>query len=587
MGRARHGRWREAGQKWVATPWLTLILVLNIATSVSTRGICPPRCSCDDALKAAACVGAALEVVPIQLNPEATHINLTENKIENLHFTLGFYIQVETLDISHNQIETLGTGNFETNDKLISLNISNNGILALEKNTFTGLVALVTLNLEYNKISSINVHTFKDLKKLQELRLSNNKLIDFESGVFKPLVNLKVLLVDNNQLLEIPSENLAYTPVLEYLSMCNNYLQNLSEFTASNLKKLKRLEIAENVISTIHPSAFDGLISLQYLNMNDNNLTFVPTPALSKLINLTHLALNGNFFDALSPVSFQSLFHLRHLHLSGLPRLSKIDARAFVDNINLEKLWMNDNIRVTVIPTRTFHGNPRLTHISIKNNNVFMLHSSHFPLDQLQSLQLSGNPLHCNCSLLWLWELGRDASKQSPSNSTESTDLYVDFPGIYCASPENLKNTLLISVPESTISCSMTWITIITILLSIGILVSVSGSVLYYMGILRRCGKEKSKHVMTDSDLSSNLPKMGNGIMYATNHQRPSDDKMDINRYLMMNPSIQENYHSTPPWHTMNKSQIPEDTMESMYQQYAYESIPHHKTMDRPHIVYV
>lgn len=576
----------DAGS-WVLGLWLVCgVLVWGRA---GARGICPPRCECDDTRRAAACVGSGLEVVPIQLNPEANHINLTHNRIHNVHYTLGFYTELVTLDISHNEINDLGSRSFESNANLVHLDISDNSIEVLEKNTFTGLKSLISLNLNINKISELNIHAFRDLGLLEELNLSNNKIISFDDGVFRPLINLRVLLLENNQLLDIPTENLAYTVNLELLSLSGNFIENISESAAPGLRRTRRLELAGNVISAIHPAALDGLVALQYLNLNDNNLTAVPTAALSKLSNLTHLSLNGNFFETIPPVSFQSLFHLRHLHLSGLARLFRIDARAFVDNINLERIWMNDNILITAIPTRTFHGNPRLTQISIKNNNIFTLHASHFPLDQLSSLQLAGNPLHCNCTILWLWTLGQEQAKLSfpLPNATEYSSLFVDFPDIFCETPENLHNSLLFKVPESAIRCSIGWITILTIVLSLSTLISVAGSILYYLGALKRCSKTKSKHGLGGTDLTSDLPRLGNGLMYGTNHQRPSDDKMEINRYLMIAPPIPDNYHSTPPWHAKNKTPMNGDSLENMYQQLGYESIPHHKTMDRPHIVYV
>lgn len=555
--------------------------------AVALGGLCPPRCVCDDAAQSAACVAAALQVIPIQFNPEVAHVNLTRNNIQNLQMSLYIYPKLATFDISHNSIDSLGDKNFDSNADLVYLNASHNAIEKVDKNAFVGLKSLKMLDLDGNQITSIHLLAFKDLLNLQELRLSNNKLVSFDAGLFKPLVNIKTLTLDNNQLLEVPTENLVFTVNLEYLTLSGNLLTSVRESSASNLKRLKRLEIADNVISDIHHSALDGLVSLQYLNLNQNNLSAIPTVALSKLSNLTHLSLSENIFEAIPPVSFQSLFHLRHLHLSGLEKVTKIDARAFVDNINLERIWMNNNLKVSTIPIKTFHGNPKLTHISIKNNALSSLHASHFPLEQLQSLKLSGNPLHCNCSLLWLWKLRQEHSTSATFNVSEISSVHIDFSEILCATPEHLKNTLLAEIPESEIKCSINWITIMSAVLLVGVVVSIAGSILYYVGGLKRCSKDKTKHVMADSDLTSNLPKMSNGIMYGANHQRPSDDKVEINRYLMMAPQVQDTYHSTPPWHTMNKAPMNGDLVENMYQQFGYESIPHHKTMDRPHIVYV
>jgi Leucine-rich repeat (LRR) protein len=73
--------------------------------------------------------------------------------------------------------------------------------------------------------------------------------------------------------------------------------------------------------------------------------------------------------------------------------------RAFIDNVNLQILSMDDNEQFSDLPGNLFHGNLNLIELSIKNNKLFQLDAIQFPLDQLKKLTLADNPFVCNCSL--------------------------------------------------------------------------------------------------------------------------------------------------------------------------------------------
>lgn len=570
------------------TKWRWCIVVVAWSWGAAASTLCPARCACDDALRAASCANASLEFVPIQLNPEATHINLTHNSISNLLYTFQFYTQLTVLDISHNKIQDLGSKNFENNVDMTHLNLSHNFLKRLDVNTFVGLKKLVDLDLSNNQILNINIESFKDLSVLERLDLSGNKLVSFELDTFEPLSSLKVLALKNNSILDIPSSNLIHLIRLEFLDLSQNLIQQIPKQGVPYLKELKHIDLNSNIIENIDQLGFQNLPALRHLDLSDNNMTSIPTSALSKLSNLSHLYLSGNFFQNVTALSFQSLFHLRHLHLSRLFELEKIDTRAFVDNINLQKIWMNENIKVREVPSRLFHGNPKITHIYIKNNALETLEASHFPIDRLQELEISGNPFVCNCSLLWLWKLGRECEINMKKTDNSSVILKIDYEDVKCAAPEHLKGDLLVSILESEFGCSNGWVIVAVVVLTVSIIISLVGGGLYFMGPLKKCKGDKSKQVMTSVMLNSDVSKLSNGLGYST-RSREQDNKRDVDRYLMIGSSVTNNFHSlNPPWHSVDKNPYyQEDSEEHIYQQFAYETIPHHRTPEKPHIVYV
>ncbi|CAG9581235.1 unnamed protein product [Danaus chrysippus] len=568
--------------------WRWLVVALAWASSAAARTLCPPRCACDDALRAASCANAGLEIVPIQLNPEATHINLTHNSIDNLLYTFGFYTQLTILDISYNRVRDLGSKNFDNNLEMTHLNVSHNALKQLDKDTFVGLKRLLDLDLSDNDISSIHPQIFKDLSVIERLDLSSNMLVTFEADTFEPLSSLRILSLRNNSILEIPSANLIFLVHLEFLDLSENLIQVVEKHGIPFLKELKHLNLNSNIIESIDQLGMHNLPSLRHLDLSDNNLTTIPTSALSKLSNLSHLYLSGNFFQNISSLSFQSLFHLKHLHLSRLHELEKIDARAFVDNINLQKIWMNENLNVREVPPRVFHGNPKLTHIYIKNNALETLEASHFPIDTLQELEISGNPFVCNCSILWLWNLGRACEIPSKKSDNSSTILKIDYEEVKCAAPAHLSGVLFVQIPESEFGCSSGWVVVAIVVLTGSIIISVVGGVLYFMGPLKKCKGDKSKQVMNTVMLNGDVSKLSNGLGYSTRTREP-ENKREVDRYLMIGSTVTNNFHSlNSPWHSVDKSPYyQEDSEEHIYQQFAYETIPHHRTPEKPHIVYV
>ncbi|XP_013100108.2 uncharacterized protein LOC106082265 isoform X2 [Stomoxys calcitrans] len=418
LHRITHVRWRLTSSisgvttvtsSLFSIPWLHLssLLLILLSYHQHTQAFCPSKCQClgGDANSKAFCVNAALEDVPIQLNPETKYINLTLNKIRNIQFTLPFYMKLEILDLSRNIIETLGSKNFEYQTEMRTLNLSHNSVSSLQKDAFKGLRNLLVLDLGYNRIDVVDHTAMNDLTSLVELDLTNNNIMSLEDNTFGNLMSLDILIFKNNQLLDIPANNLHHLQSLKSLDLSDNLVEYIRNDSFEGLRELVTLTVRGNVISELDLSAFEGLITLKHLDLANNNLTMVPTQQLSKLSNLTHLTLSGNRFTHLPAVGFLNLFHLRELHLNRLDFLQRIDSRAFVDNTHLQILHLNNNPLLGELPMRLFQGNPNIVEVYMQANSLQTLYAAQFPIDQLEKLYLGDNPLQCNCTLFWLWRL--------------------------------------------------------------------------------------------------------------------------------------------------------------------------------------
>lgn len=555
--------------------------LLVVAVIDLTVGICPARCRCNDDALSASCESANLDFLPIQLNPEVQHINLSDNKITKIDF-LHNYNNLVSLDLSFNKIQKLGAGIFEYQRNLKHLNLSNNEIRNISKDSLKGLRALVNLDLSFNNLEEFHKLAFKELHSLRVLKLSNNQITYLETGLFQAAKYLEELWLDNNQLLEVPYAVFADVVVLQYLSLSNNLVDSVGEDQMPNLTDLRTLLLDGNVINEIHPGALSRLISLDALDLSDNNFTAIPTGSLAKLSNLTKLKLSGNFISAVPPVAFRGLFHLRFLHLDRQDVLKSIDSRAFVDNINLERVWLDDNIALENLPTRLFHGNPHVVQVSITNNQLTTLEAAHFPLDQLKYLRLGGNPLECNCSLLWLWRLAQEQNKLKNANHTDS-GLTIDSDSIRCAGPEPLHNLLLEQATESQIGCSMSLITTISAIASVCLLLGTASALLYFSPFgrklrsqrHRRDGRSEKPELPNEIAPCSNGTNLGNMRGMAHHYEDPR-----INKYMIGPPLIRD-YPILSHCNWEKYGPEPVSLPVDMYRQFDASG------KARPHIVYV
>ncbi|KAE8751231.1 hypothetical protein FOCC_FOCC002059 [Frankliniella occidentalis] len=310
--------WRQRLRPPPGTRWrLPLLLALALAVAPAAA-FCPAGCVCNTLR--ISCEDAGLDVVPFQLNPEASTITLRGNNILSVEYTVNFYQHLQQLDVSQNRLQSLGSKNFDALERLVSLNVSGNELGALGKDAFRGLRALRVLDLSDNLLEQLDRHAFAEMHDLWELHLRRNRLAAVADGVFDALVNLRVLQLADNQLLAVPSGALGRLTSLRALHLSGNLLEDLGAQAFAPLRELAALALANNVIAEVHPAALEGLVALERLDLADNNVTAVPTVPLASLRRLSYLDLSGNMFAAVGPGAFHGLAELRVLRLNRLVR---------------------------------------------------------------------------------------------------------------------------------------------------------------------------------------------------------------------------------------------------------------------------
>ena len=383
-------------------------LVLLVQLPLSST-LCPNECNCDG-LKTV-CSSGGLDIIPHFLNPRITTLRVTNNKVKKLDGALTFYSDLVALDLSQNQFHHLGRQPFIGQHKLQQLNLSHNFISSLghtskkrKHQTFKGPTHLQTLDLSKNVLTSISNHTFSDLQNLVELKLSSNKLSRISSNAFLGLSRLRMLHLDNNQLATLSAAWLVPLRSLRFLYVSENRLSTISAHTFKPLMALRVVDLHNNQLASLDESAFKGARSLDTLDLSNNLLEEIPTDSLSKVTKLKQLKLSSNPVMEIKENAFQELYDLEDLQLDQMVSLLGISGHAFVDNIRLSILNLENNPVLDPLPYGIFDSNPLMKSVSFRNNSWTTLAIQQVPTQSLKQLQLEGLPLSCNCSMIWLWQ---------------------------------------------------------------------------------------------------------------------------------------------------------------------------------------
>lgn len=257
--------------------------------------------------------------------------------------------------------------------------------------------------------------------------------------------------------------------------------------------------------------------------------------------------------------------------------------RAFVDNTFLQTISLDNNPSFADVPAKLFHGNPNLVEISMRENDLRTLDAAQFPLDRLQRLYLAGNPLECNCSLLWLWRLTNglqyhtldttssvsSVSGDASSSSSLTNPLVLDKDQIGCDVWEEdviVQRHILKQMSESEIKCPAHIITIISAVLSVFLVVATGASVLFYMRLVR---KKKRLSMTERKNVNERIVPQ-------------QVDKLELERYLAAQ-ELQNEYRALRPWELPVKELIEEPDHYERFDDFRYDN----RRPNKPHVVYV
>lgn len=428
---------------------ISLLSLAFFVCSVSALANCPPGCQCDDNTLIVQCGEGQLDVLPIALNPSIQRLVIKANKIKTIDSSIQFYAELTFLDLSSNHLMTIPQRTFAYQRKLQELHLNQNKIGQISNKTFIGLSSVTVLNLRGNLISELHQGTFSPLAKIEELNLGENRIGFIDPKAFEGLSQLRILYLDDNALTSVPDPVIFQAmPNLAELFLGMNTLLSIQPAAFQDLKGLTRLNLKGAGLRNITHEAFKGLEALRVLDLSDNRLARIPTVALSSLVRLEDLTMGQNDFEIISEGAFVGLKQLKRLEISGALRLKRIMNGAFGTNSNLEFLSLSSNKMLAEVQEGALSGLPHLRHVILKANALTTLAEGLFPWQDLITLDISENPLACDCRVMWM----RNLLVARNATMTDSSSV----PDVLCEFPERLRGEALKNLNPTLMGCSHT-----------------------------------------------------------------------------------------------------------------------------------
>jgi Leucine-rich repeat (LRR) protein len=202
-----------------------------------------------------------LALEEIENTNEITNILLNNNLLQQISPVIVCFQYLETLDLSSNQLKTLGNELCRLT-KLRTLIVKENFLedTSLPKDLMN-LDRLEVINFSGNLFTQFP-YQLLELKSLREIYLGSNKIGHLPRN-FENLQRLEVLYLGGNQIKLVPDE-LCQLRNLTSLNLSNNHIQNLPKNIAK-LRNIKNLALHGNDLATLP-------IELVKLNLHELSL---------------------------------------------------------------------------------------------------------------------------------------------------------------------------------------------------------------------------------------------------------------------------------------------------------------------------
>lgn len=330
-------------------------------------------------------------------------LNLTTNCIRDVN-KIGFGVRlrglgecsggvdIRHLDLSHNEIKTLGNESDITKLKrLQGLYLQHNELIEIAGGALDGLISLRVFNISNNNLRSLPEGLFTSSRELREIYLQNNEITDLASGIFHRLEQLLVLDLSGNKLTSnhIDDETFLGLIRLIVLNLSHNSLSHIEGNTFKDLFFLQILDLRNNSIQHIQDNAFLSLYNLHTLNLAENRLHNINAHHFNGLFVLSKLTLSGNKLRSIDKQAFRNCSDLKELDLSS-NNLDEVP-EALKELSFLKTLDLGEN-KISGFGNGSFKGLSQLTGLRLIDNDIGNLTKGMFwDLTSLQVLNLAKN----------------------------------------------------------------------------------------------------------------------------------------------------------------------------------------------------
>jgi len=200
-------------------------------------------------------------------------LNLASNQLVSFPYDILRHQNLETLDVSNNQIVRVDPERVVHTLSLIKLDMSANRLKEFPSWVGTSFPRLAKLVLRGNEIREIPNKSF-GFRSIKEINLSHNVIVRVSANFFKSCL------------------------LLEKIDLSHNVLETLPNFTPSTLSRLSQVKLAHNRLEECRPfyipRSLLSIPSLQIVDLSDNRITQMPNPQMWTARGLKELSLARN-----------------------------------------------------------------------------------------------------------------------------------------------------------------------------------------------------------------------------------------------------------------------------------------------------
>ncbi|XP_068626944.1 leucine-rich repeat-containing protein egg-6 [Battus philenor] len=227
--------------------------------------------------------GNSIEKIHNQAFHKLVELNYLDLSYNDLDFISGLLIkeniELDIFKISNNpRLKHLPAEGFACSAEQFNIYLfdaSNCGLEEIENDSLKTFTALSQINLSGNNIKSIGTEVFSRCPRLVDINLSYNKLATLETKVFEKNKELGKLNLQGNPLKVLSAEIFVYTPILTTLDMSHAELTSLWKEEKNHpalLNNLNFLNVSHNRITEIKQTELDSLNKLRTLDITNNPL---------------------------------------------------------------------------------------------------------------------------------------------------------------------------------------------------------------------------------------------------------------------------------------------------------------------------
>ncbi|XP_045593911.2 leucine-rich repeat-containing G-protein coupled receptor 5 isoform X1 [Procambarus clarkii] len=332
---------------------------------------------------------------------------LSGNKIKTVSVKAFHAAPIQVLMLDNNKLSELTAGSLPASLKEISLEMN---FFTTFPRALSSMSCLQNVNMAHNKLTALKTGDLHELHNLLILSLHNNRISTVEPRALARLRSLEILNLQDNLLTEVPAE-VVHCTKLRQLLLSSNRLTYVGETSLKGLTHLEEVKLQSNPVLSVHHRAFtnlpaltklilkeakqlqafpdlNGTSSLELIRIDRSALTTVPWDLCTSAPRLRSLNLQRNQISIMPDLTLCR--DLRLLDLSN-NNISSLPEGAFGSLSYLQDLLLQGN-RIASIHNNTFSGLERLQVLQLEDNLISSINQDAFlPLLSLEDINLGNN----------------------------------------------------------------------------------------------------------------------------------------------------------------------------------------------------